>query len=78
MDRLCFKVAAHRGYSVIVWGLIDDQDTVISEYSIFREVRVAVRFYLVFCEPVVCPSSGPRSLPATIFLLRLPENGRRW
>ena len=35
-------------------------------------------FYLVFCEPVVCPSSGPRSLPATIFLLRLPENGRRW
>ena len=35
-------------------------------------------FYLVFCEPIVCPSSGPRSLPATISLLRLPENGRRW
>ena len=25
-------------YSVIVWGLIDDQDTVISEYSIFHGV----------------------------------------
>ena len=35
-------------------------------------------FYLVFCEPVVCPSSGPRSLPATIFLWRLPEIVRRW
>ena len=32
-------------------------------------------FHLVFCEPVVCPSSGPRSLPATIFLWRLPGNG---
>ena len=31
-------------------------------------------FYLVFCGPIVCPSSGPRSLPATISLWRLPEN----
>ena len=34
-------------------------------------------FCLVFCGPAVCISSSPRSLPATIFLLRLPEMVRR-